>query len=94
MKYLATEINIENVDWSNTKAILKEEAKVALKLFELGLIREIYFDDENLALLILECNSKEEVLQTLEKLPLVKAGMIKFDVKELKPYSGFSRLIE
>ena len=93
MKYLATEIDNEGVDWSNSEIILKEEAKVALKLFEQGFIREMYFDEENCAVLILECQSKSEAEQNLAQLPLVKAGMIKFEIKELKPYTGFSRLI-
>lgn len=94
MKYLATEIEIEGVDWSNSESILKEEAKVALKLFEQGLIREMYFDEENCAVLILECYSKFEAEGILLQLPLVKTGMVKFGIKELKPYTGFSRLIE
>jgi len=94
MKYLATEIETEGVDWNNSDSILKEEAKVALKLFEQGFIREMYFDEENCAVLILECQSKEEAENTLVQLPLVKAGMIAFNIKELRPYSGFSRLLE
>jgi len=43
MKFLATEIEIEGIDWNNTDAILKDEVKVALKLFEKGLIREMHF---------------------------------------------------
>ena len=93
MKYLATEIEIEGVDWSNSDAILKEEAKVALSLFERGLIREMYFDEDHCAVLILECQSKTEAEETLQQLPLVKAVMIKFEIKELKPYTGFSRLL-
>jgi hypothetical protein len=93
MKYLATEIEIEGVDWSNSETILKEEAKTALKLFELGLIREMYFDEENCAIIIMECNSKAEAEQTLAQLPLVKEGMITFEIRELRPYTGFSRLM-
>jgi hypothetical protein len=93
MKFLATETEIEGIDWSDSEAILKEEAKVALKLFEKGLIREIYFDEENCAVLILECQSKAEVEETISQLPLVIVGMIKFEIKELKPYTGFSRLL-
>jgi hypothetical protein len=93
MKYLATEIEIEGVDWGNSEIILKEEAKVALSLFECGKIREMYFDEDNCAVLILECQSKYEAEETLQQLPLVKAGMIKFEIKELKPYTGFSRLL-
>lgn len=94
MKFLATEKEIEGIDWNNSEAILKEEAKIALKLFEQGLIREMYFDEELCAVLILECLSKDEAQKTLEELPLVKAKMITFDVTELKPYTGFSRLFE
>lgn len=94
MKYLAIEIEIEGVDWNSSEVILKEEAKTALKLFEQGLIREMYFDEENCAVLILECQSKAEVEQTLAQLPLVTAEMIKFEIRELKPYTGFSRLLE
>lgn len=93
MKYLATEKEIEDSDWSNSEVILKEEAKTALKLFEQGLIREMYFDEENCAVLILECQSKAEAEQTLAQLPLIKAEMIKFEIRELKPYTGFSRLV-
>jgi hypothetical protein len=93
MKYLATEIAIEGVDWNNREIILKEEAKVALHFFEQGLFREMYFDEENCAVLILECKSKQEAIQIVAQLPLVSAGMINFNIRELKPYTGFSRLI-
>jgi hypothetical protein len=93
MKYLALEKEVENADWSNSEGILKQEAKTALKLFEQGLIREMYFDEDKNAVLILECNSKTEAEKTLGQLPLVKAGMINFEVRELKPYTGFSRLL-
>ena len=93
MKYLAAEKEIEGSDWFNSEVILKEEAKTALKLFEQGLIREMYFDEENCAVLILECQSKAAAEQMLAQLPLVKAEMIKFEIRELKPYTGFSRLV-
>jgi hypothetical protein len=94
MKFLALEIEIEGVDWSNSEAILKEEAIVALKLFEKGLIREMYFNEDKCAILILECSSKTEAEEALSMLPLVKEKMIRFEVKQLLPYTGFSRLIQ
>ncbi|HPR32634.1 MAG TPA: hypothetical protein PLK12_11075 [Prolixibacteraceae bacterium] len=93
MKFLALEKEVENVDWNNSEAILKEESKAALQLFEEGLIRELYFDEDQCAVLILECTSKEEAVKTLGKLPLVKSGMIAFDVRALNPYTGFSRWV-
>jgi hypothetical protein len=94
MKYLAIEVDIEGVDWSNSEAILKEEAQVALTLFEKGLIREMYFDEENCAILIMECQSKTEAEEALMQLPLVKTRMIKFEINALRPYTGFSRLMK
>jgi hypothetical protein len=94
MKYIAIEIEVEGVDWNNSNPILKEEAKVALKLFEQGIIREMYFDEENCAVLILECQSKDQAEESISMLPLVKTGMIRFEIRKLKPYTGFSRLIE
>jgi hypothetical protein len=43
--------------------------------------------------LILECIDKTEAEQILSGLPLVKNGFIQFEIKELHPYTGFSRLI-
>jgi hypothetical protein len=94
MKYLATEIELEGVNWENSNVILVEEAKVALQLFEKSIIREMYFDEEKCAVLILECQSKAEAIDHLSQLPLVQAKMISFHIKELRPYTGFSRLIE
>jgi hypothetical protein len=42
--------------------------------------------------LILECRDADEAHQVLSRLPLVRAGLIAFDVIPLIPYPGFSRL--
>jgi hypothetical protein len=42
--------------------------------------------------LILECADIEEAREVLNTLPLVKEGLITFDVIPLVPYPGFSRL--
>jgi len=94
MKFLAIEKEVEGVDWSNTDDILKEEAKVAADLYLKGMIREIYFNDLQCAVILLESRSKEAANEVLNNLPLVKTGMISFDITELKPYTGFSRLFE
>jgi len=94
MKFLAIEKDIPNIDWSNSMQILNEEAIEVHRLYLSGSLREIYFNEFHNAVLVLECNSKEEVLELLESLPLVKQGMIIFEVMELLPYTGFQRLIK
>ena len=41
---------------------------------------------------MLECANVEEAQGVLTTLPLVKAGLITFDIIPLRPYPGFARL--
>lgn len=40
----------------------------------------------------MECSDQTEAKKYLNTLPLVKVGLIYFDIFELEPYSGFFRL--
>jgi hypothetical protein len=44
--------------------------------------------------LFLECTDKTEAEKILSGLPLVKGECISFELKELHPYSGFSRIVK
>jgi hypothetical protein len=56
-------------------------------------VRELYFHrDEQTAVLILEAESLEAASEILSALPLVKSGLISFELMPLVPYSGFQRL--
>jgi muconolactone delta-isomerase len=69
------------------------EATRALELYQAGMIRELYFrHDRQEAVLILECKDAEEAQLVLATLPLVKAGLIAFEIIPLTAYPGFSRL--
>lgn len=94
MKYLAVEKEIENADWSNTESVLKDEAQHVYNLYLDGIIREIYFNDENCAVLLLECENKTAATELLAAFPLVKAGLILFELSELRPYTGLKRLFQ
>lgn len=93
MKFLALEIEKEGLGPNRFKPYLKDESLKVLELYEKGIIREIYFDQDHCAVLILECNNLKEAKNFLKKLPLVSNGLIDFNVIELSPYNGFSRLI-
>jgi hypothetical protein len=72
---------------------LKAEAARAWELYQSEEIREMYFRaDREEAVLILECASVKEAETTLGTLPLVKAGLIAFEIIPLKAYPGFARL--
>lgn len=94
MKILALEKEIPNVkDDQFTTVILKEEAARAWELHQSGIIRELYFrQDQHEAVLVLECKDTEEAQSMLGTLPLVKSGLIAFEIIPLIPYDGFVRL--
>ena len=93
MKILAIETELKKLNSTSDKEILKQEAQAVLELQQKEILQEIYFDENHCAVLILECQDKTEAKKILSELPLVKSGFIRFNIKELHPYTGFSRLI-
>lgn len=94
MKILAIETELKKLNTKIVSEILKDEARAVLDLQQKDILREIYFDENHCAVLILECRDKPEAEKILSELPLVKSGFISFEIKELHPYTGFSRLTE
>lgn len=94
MKILAIETELKKLNATTDSEILKEEARAVLELQQKDILREIYFDENQCAVLILECTDKTVAEKILSELPLVKSRFIQFEVKELHPYTGFSRLID
>jgi hypothetical protein len=93
MKFLAISREIPPVHWDSLGELLKEEAIILHTLYLSDQVREFYFTDEGEAALILECQSREDALALLQQLPLVRNGMIRFDLLKLNPYTGFARLM-
>lgn len=93
MKLLAIEKETATVNWNEENDVLISESYQVYHLFQEGIIRDIFFTENQDAVIILECASKVEALKVLASLPLVKAGMISFEVMELHPYTGFDRII-
>jgi hypothetical protein len=93
MKILAVEKEVKGISDEQFEPHLKAEAARAWELYQSGAIREMYFrEDREEAVLILECASVEEAETTLRTFPLVKAGLIAFEIIPLKAYPGFARL--
>lgn len=94
MKLLAIEKENPGLTLSDYQPYLKDEAKKVLDFYLQGIVREIYFNERHEAVIILECDGMNEAAGYLESLPLVKAGLIHFELMELNPYTGFSRLLD
>lgn len=92
MKILAIEQTAPGVAPLFTDDLLQAEAKATWELRQRGILREIYFNERRDAVLILEAADVGEAEGILEQLPLVKAGLIRFQVTELRPYDGWQRL--
>ena len=94
MKIIALEREIKGINWENSGQLLEQEAHHVFQLYLSDCLREIYFTEEKNAVLILETMDKQSAKSVLDALPLVKSGKIKFEIMELKPYSGFERIIK
>lgn len=93
MKWLAIEKECGSADWSKAGGLLEAEAHKVYQYYLAGYFRELYFNEEHNAVIILECESREQVDGLLNTLPLVKNGLIKFEIMQLKPYTGFDRIL-
>jgi muconolactone delta-isomerase len=93
MKILAIEHDAPGLTDDDFAPHLADEARRAWELHQSGIIRELYFRaDEEAAVLVLECADVQEAQTVLSTLPLVKAGLISFELIPLKAYPGFARL--
>ena len=93
MKILAIEQEIPGVTTEQFREHLDDEAAKAWDLYQADVIRELYFrEDQHTAVLILECKDVIEAETALATLPLIEAGLIRFEIMPLVPYPGFARL--
>lgn len=93
MKILAIEKEIPGLTVDDFKPHTKAEAARVWELYQAGIFRELYFrQDKSEAVLVLECVDIDEANDVLNTLPLVKEGLITFEVIPLGPYPGFARL--
>lgn len=93
MKIIAIEQELPGKSAKGFQPYLQAEALKVWELVQAGIIREIYFrDDEPSAVLILECEDANQAREVLNTLPLVQESLIRFEILPLKPYPGFERL--
>ncbi|HWR65381.1 MAG TPA: hypothetical protein VN364_04635 [Bellilinea sp.] len=75
MKLLALEHEVNGINPNAFQPLLKAEARQVWELQQSGILREIYFrQDQSTAVLVLECENVAEAQKVLGRLPLVQAG--------------------
>jgi hypothetical protein len=94
MKILAIEKEVPGLVEPDYSSWLEAEARKAWELYQEGLIRELYFTDDQCAVLVLEARNKEHAREIVEQLPLVQQKLIDFDLLALTAYPGFARLFK
>lgn len=93
MKLLALEAETPGATAADFAPHLRAEARQVWALVQAGVIREAYFRaDTHTAVLVLECPDVAAAQAHLAALPLVPAGLMRFDLLPLTPYDGFARL--
>jgi hypothetical protein len=93
MKILALEKERPGMGAEDFAPHLEAEARRAWELHRAGVIRELYFrSDRREAVLVLECEDLLAAQAKLATLPLVREGLISFELITLVPYDGFARL--
>ena len=82
-----------NVNWNEQEQLLKQEAKVLWDLQKKNIIRNIWFTKNTReAILIIEEKDSIRTKEIIDTFPLVKEGLITYDLVELVAYDGFERL--
>ncbi len=94
MKILAMDRFLEGTTLEKVQPHLKDEMKVSWKHYKEGYIREWYFRQDNPgAVLIMECESLDEARKLTDEFPLVKAGLIAFDLIPLGPFEPLEAVL-
>lgn len=95
MKFLCIEKELNIPKSKIPPDVMEAEALKVYDLYVTGVLREIYFKEENnIGILILECKDKKEAEAVIAELPIVRKGYIGFDIIGLRPYPGFNRLFD
>ncbi len=95
MKFILLEIESPDAKAAEFQPYLRDEAEFVWELQQQGIVREAHFRaDKHTAVLVLECHDLPHAQRLASEFPLVRQGLIQFDIIPLIPYSGFSRLFK
>lgn len=93
MQILALSRRLEGTTPETLAALAADEARAAWQLHSEGLLRSVHLCPERPgSVLVLECASLDEARAVLQRLPMVRDGLIAFDVSRMLPYTGWAAL--
>jgi muconolactone delta-isomerase len=72
---------------------VKAEAEAVWKQYSAGILRSVYYiADMSGAVLLCEAPDLEAMQNIAAQFPMAKAGVLKFEILPLKPYTGLESL--
>jgi hypothetical protein len=78
---------------SKIKPLLADEARAILNLYLAGTVREWYFRQDRPGAVFILDTSADNARRLLGELPLVKAGLVSFDIIPIGPYIPLATLL-
>ncbi|MEO1299547.1 MAG: muconolactone Delta-isomerase family protein [Cyanobacteria bacterium J06636_16] len=83
----------DGTPFEQVQPLVKPEATQAWEFYAAEQIRAMYYiADMSGAVMLWEMDSPKAVETELQKLPMVKAGVLQYEVIPLKPYTGLAEL--
>lgn len=93
MQILALSRRRPGVSAEQLAPLAADEAAVAWALHAQGVIRSVHMCPERPgSMLVLECAGLDEARAHLATLPMVRAGLLEFDLSRMLPYTGYAAL--
>jgi hypothetical protein len=93
VKILALAHPLKEVNPAELFPTIVAETRRAWELIQENILREVYFrQGSRLTVVMLECASVDEAQTALDTLPLVKAGVINFELIPLAPFDSLEIL--
>lgn len=95
MKILAIDRILPTASEENLRGVVVRDALYTWILYTKDVVREAYFrKDRPGSVLVLECPNVEEAKALLATFPMVKAGVVEFDVIPLGHFVPFGTLLD
>lgn len=93
MQFLALSRRLDGTTPDMLAPLAADEARAAWQLHAQGVLRSVHMCPERPgSMIVLECATLDDARATLAQLPMVKAGLIAFEVSRMLPYTGWTAL--
>jgi hypothetical protein len=93
MKFLAVIEVVADAPMAQVRAELANEVREVWKRFSEGAIRELYATDTpTRVVFVLEASDAPAAAAVLDELPLIAAGLLCYELTELRPFTNWSLL--